>query len=481
MARHRSSQNPREGTRLEPTAQSAVPPPVGQPPPQAEAPAPPPQNPRFKRRYDSPEDQRDPFQKDRDRILYTYAFRRLAGVTQVVSPVEGHIFHNRLTHTLEVAQIARRLAENLLRNHADAAQNHGGLHPEVAESAALAHDLGHPPFGHVAEKELDRVVVRAGVPEGYEGNAQSFRIVTKLAGRGEGTADAPGLDLTRATLNACLKYPWSRQSHGKQYRKWGYYHTEQADFDFARMLSGATNSPCLEAQVMTWADDIGYSVHDTEDFFRAGLLPLDRIANSDDEVQRFLNYAFPSLGVGEAGAKYTEEELRTVFQEFRELLPSSRPYTGAQTDRNSLRAYTSSQIGRYLTSISILPQATEDGELLDMPRPLRLEIELVKQLTWYYVIDSAALAAQQRGQRMIIRTLFSTYYQAARNKDWRMLPAGYREEIRQAASDKTGDAHNNVVRLIADMVAEMTDQQALSLFHRLTGHLPGSVLDPILR
>jgi dGTPase len=144
-------------------------------------------------------------------------FRRLAGVTQVVSPGEGEIFHNRLTHSLKVAQIARRFAESFLQRQLDVVATWGGLEPEVAEAAALAHDLGHPPFGHVAEEELDHLVAAEihggpnkipndGRSEGYEGNAQSFRIVTELTGRRLESSHA--LDLTRATLNAMLKYPW---------------------------------------------------------------------------------------------------------------------------------------------------------------------------------------------------------------------------------------------------------------------------------
>src|SRR5262249_590706 len=162
------------------------------------------------RRHQSPEDQREPAQKDRDRILYTSAVRRLAGVTQVVSPQEGHIFHNRLTHSLEVAQIARRLPDPLVRPSPHLPPKHPAINPRVVESAALAHDLGHPPFGHIAEETLDQLVQDAGVDEGYEGNAQSFRIVTKLALCGEffeitgSFTEPPGLDLTRATLNAVL-------------------------------------------------------------------------------------------------------------------------------------------------------------------------------------------------------------------------------------------------------------------------------------
>src|SRR5437868_17514 len=159
-------------------------------------------------------DQRTPFQLDRDRLLYSAAFRRLAGVTQVVSPAEGDVFHSRLTHTLKVAQIARRLAEMFVErdraNGTKRAAAWGGIDPDVVEAAALAHDLGHPPFGHLAEKELNRLVSAelcqaAGKDperepcEGYEGNAQSFRIITALAVR---RGPDPGLELIRAGLKS---------------------------------------------------------------------------------------------------------------------------------------------------------------------------------------------------------------------------------------------------------------------------------------
>lgn len=138
---------------------------------------------RYKRFHASKsKDDRQESQRDRDRLLYSSAFRRLAGVTQVIAPGEGHVFHNRLTHSLKVAQIARRLAERILSKQSSLAEQLG-VDPDVCEAAALAHDLGHPPFGHVAEKELDRLVVEHGLMDGFEGNAQSFRIVNSLSVR----------------------------------------------------------------------------------------------------------------------------------------------------------------------------------------------------------------------------------------------------------------------------------------------------------
>src|SRR5437588_7790485 len=154
-------------------------------------------------------DQRNAFQLDRDRILYSPAFRRLVGVTQVVSPGEGEVYHNRLTHTLKVAHVARRLAEMFLsrRREARLADEWGGISPDVVEAAALAHDLGHPPFGHIAEDELDQLVspelCRASgkddACEGYQRNPQSARIITELAVR---RATYQGLDCRPAALTA---------------------------------------------------------------------------------------------------------------------------------------------------------------------------------------------------------------------------------------------------------------------------------------
>jgi dGTPase len=244
------------------------------------------------RRYsnDRPPDQRDAFQRDRDRILYTSAFRRLAGKTQVASTGEGHVFHNRLTHTLEVAQIARRLAEKL-QAQPDLVNVVGGLDPEVVEAAAYAHDLGTPPFGHIAEEELDQLVMNAGrdvgVADGFGANAQSFRTVAKLAVR---HVDVAGLNLTRATSNAILKYPWPRRTSGPRLRKWGAYSTEDEEFAWARELHSASDDGrCAEAELMDWADDIAYSVHDVEDFYRAGLIPLQRLATDGGEIDRFVD------------------------------------------------------------------------------------------------------------------------------------------------------------------------------------------------
>lgn len=262
---------------------------------------------RQKRRHekDRASDNRHEFQRDRDRVLYSAAWRRLGHVTQVVSPTEGIVFHDRLTHTLEVAQIGRRIAERLVSIESEEKVNKlGGLNPDVVETAALVHDLGHPPYGHAVEAELDRLVSDYN-HDGYEGNAQSFRIVTKLSRR---HSLFSGLNLTRASLNAVLKYPWQRaQTNGdgvqhdsngvNRYKKWGVYDTELEDYCWAReIVPHDKDKRCVEAEVMDWADDVAYAIHDMEDFYRAGLIPLERFIDGEPEVDRFADYAVSELG-----------------------------------------------------------------------------------------------------------------------------------------------------------------------------------------
>lgn len=233
-------------------------------------------------------DHRTPPQRDRDRVLYSSAFRRLAEVTQVVAANSGYVFHNRLTHSIQVAQVGRRLAEKIIQIQTDQESDiTRSINPDAVEAACLAHDLGHPPFGHVIEDKLNELSQQLG---GFEGNAQSFRIVTKLAFH---SPKHPGLDLTRATLAALLKYPWAQSENADKPEKWGYYRSEWEDFQFAEeSLTGQEQTN--EAFLMDWADDITYSVHDLEDFYRAGRIPLHLLGmqNDDRERQRFFDKVY---------------------------------------------------------------------------------------------------------------------------------------------------------------------------------------------
>ncbi|MBI3682672.1 MAG: dNTP triphosphohydrolase, partial [Acidobacteria bacterium] len=210
--------------------------------------------------------------------MYSGAFARLAEITQVTSPDKGFVFHNRLTHSLKVGQIARRIAELLQREQPAEVGELGGVDADAAEAAGLAHDLGHPPFGHVAEEELDRLVRKARVRDGYEGNAQSFRIVVKLANsdaRNRNGEPIEGLNLTRQTLDGILKYPWAYKENSDYPNKWGYYRTERDVFRWVRQ-GRARHQHSLIAEIMDWADDITFALHDLLDFFCVGRIPIDR-------------------------------------------------------------------------------------------------------------------------------------------------------------------------------------------------------------
>ncbi len=440
----------------------------------------------YKRRdaKNDPRDQRDPCQRDRDRILYCSAFKRLSGVTQVIAPNEGHIFHNRLTHSLEVAQIARRLAEKLAVKQKRLAAWHDGIDEDAVEAAALAHDLGHPPFGHIAEVELDRIIrEEAKEPDGYEGNAQSFRVVTKLAVRSD---EFRGLNLTRVTLNAILKYPWYRALHGKHFRKWGVYVREKRDFEFAREIYLAgSEQRSIEAAIMTKADDIAYSIHDTEDFYRAGFIPLERLSNrTDGERDKFLTAVKKRWT--DSGTKSEElkdwDKYANAFHEFCDWLPVSEPYVGTRPQRLALRGFTSSRIGRYINSVQL--QEDTDEPLTVTDAIIDYELTMLQELTWHYVINNPSLASQQYGQRKVICELMSVYMDAANraSPEWKVFPHRYQQELIDLAKAWGNDIpHDLRVRTAADTVASMTDLEALRVYQRFSGVLPGSVLEPIIR
>jgi dGTPase len=424
-------------------------------------------------------DQRNAFQRDRDRLLYCSAFRRLAEVTQVVSAAEGHSFHNRLTHSLKVGQIARRLAEKLIVDQpteADAL----GLHPEVAEAAALAHDLGHPPFGHLAEEELNSLAKEEGINGGFEGNAQSFRIVTKLAIR---TENYPGLNLTAATLNGILKYPWFRQKDGESSRKWGVYESERAEFQWARSASStASNTRTVEAELMDWADDIAYSVFDVDDFYRAGLIPLDQVFASKVERDRFLESAGERL-------KKWKKDPKPILSAFEELVETFPPmslkgqYQGTTDQRALLRDWTSRLVARYVHGISLALPENTSHRCIRIEQGLKNEVDSLKQLVWHYVIESDRLLTQQHGERMVIRSLFGLFMMQIGKGNYDIFGEPCRRALRAIdQSAKSGDwADDKIkeerVRVVIDLIASMTESQAVRLNHRLTGVAIGSIHD----
>lgn len=443
-------------------------------------------------------DARTESQKDRDRIQYTEAFARLAGVTQVATAGEGHVFHNRMTHTLEVAQLSLRLAAQIQSDNEGSLDKVGvRIDPDAAEAAALAHDLGHPPFGHVAEMELNKLVLSAsgatlagGVADeddarydGYEGNAQSFRIVTQLAAH---QTLYPGLNLTRATLDAMLKYPWMRQGAPKGKNKYGAYRSEEPDFSHARQGSnGVIRSP--EAQIMDHADNIAYSVHDVTDFYRAGLIPLELIwAEADAEVEEFRTY------LGQKGdaelADLVSAQAKDIAKWAQSHFPRQR-YNGDSTQRHTVRAFGSELIHRFVAATTFKIDEETQTPVIGAAEPAHVEMKLLQRLVWKYVINNPRLATQQHGQRHIVRSLFNSYHEAVKTSNdteaRRLVPREFLWEVDELWKGREADGTQSpqsdpkvaAARLAADIVSSFTDAQAVKVFQRMTGISTGSVTD----
>lgn len=426
-------------------------------------------------------DERSEFEHDRDRILYSQAFRRLSGITQVISPGR-HSTHNRLTHTLEVAQIARSIAARIINQSPDLEllKKAGGLNPVVVEAASLAHDLGHPPFGHVAEDVLREKLEDRNV-ERFEGNAQTFRILNKLAIR-EDRYD--GLNLTRATLSAVSKYPWKEERSGLADKKWGAYYTELQDLRFSRehldpYLRNVPQSPnysyrTLEARIMDWADDVAYAIHDVEDFFRVGMIPLDRLRNNKSERTRFIQYHI---------AKKQEEggsTPKSIIEERCEILlhmssPFFEPYTGDRLSRATLHRHSSSLIHKYIVNVGFTHIEQDPGWDLHLDNVVRVDVDILKRLLWYYVMDNRALLTLRFGYSALIGELFERLSEAAHGKkrNPKMFPEFYE------ASLITDEDESNAYRVVADFIASMTEFQVEELYHRMTGMAFGSSLDRI--
>jgi dGTPase len=374
---------------------------------------------------------------------------------------EESIFHTRQQHSIKVAQVGRRLAEARIAAQPDLAQK-AGLDEEVVEAACLIHDLGHPPFGHVGEKTLNALVTPE-VEDGFEGNAQSFRIITKLAVRKE---DYNGMNLTRATLAASLKYPWTRGRDKGTFKnkKWSVYSLEEKEFKIARKYHKGEEKT-VEAQLMEWADDIAYSVHDLEDFHRCGAVPWSEIFNSQVGKARIIS-AMPK----EPDYERSFDNLKSaIFDVFGEILRER--YEGTRRQRRVLRNMTSNLIGLYINSISL----SEDGGIVraKVEDESRLQVAILKQITKDHIISTPSLAAQQIGYAKIIAELYKIFHDESKEGVPAFTPIRLRYLWDLAQGSKP--------RFAADCIASMTEDEAAGIHARLTGYASGSVLDPIIR
>jgi dGTPase len=377
-------------------------------------------------------------------VLHSGALRRLAGKTQVVEPGgsgvdwPGAVPRTRLTHSLECAQIGRELGAAL------------GTDPDLVDAACLAHDLGHPPFGHNGERALDEVAVSCG---GFEGNAQSLRVLTRL----EVKVDGAGLNLTRAALDAATKYPWPRTGDDGAVRaKYGVYDDDVPVFTWLREGAPASGR-CFESQVMDWADDVAYSVHDLEDGIAAGLVRLPDLRDPDERAALAQLAAELYLDDADAGLPDLLDDLLSL-----PLWPAD--HDGAAAAQARLKALTSGFIGRFCRAAQ---DATRDrhgpGPLgrydatLVVPRQSRAECALLKAVAARYVMARPGVLAAQERERELLTELVGLLRERAPD---RLEPA--RADDWRAAPDDVAR-----LRVVVDQVASLTDLAATALHDRL--------------
>ncbi|SPS03071.1 dGTP triphosphohydrolase [Cupriavidus taiwanensis] len=431
-------------------------------------------------------DSRTPFRRDYARLIHSPAFRRLQGKTQLFPGIESDFFRNRLTHSLEVAQIADGIAIQLNTRDKNFSKHH--IDTDLVQLAALAHDLGHPPFGHNGEYALDECMRDYG---GFEGNAQTLRIVSRLEKRERNDTKSGGLNLTYRSLASLLKYDEpiplisaQRKDSGKLVK--GYYASET---ELVSTIKGAvcgnkraSDFKVVECQIMDLADDISYSTYDLEDALKAGFLtPLEiiHLAHTPEflsKVTRKVAKAMDeSIEPADVSKVYIEifggmvsEKLKDadfhkpvdLVKRISEIYSTSKRLAG---DGHLRTAFTSELVKEFMAGIS--GQFNEKQPALSrviLKQETRLKIEALKHLAYEALIMSPRLKLVEYRGRDIVRGIFEAIDSKERGGHL-LLPDDWRESYLSLESDELGRK-----RLICDFVAGMTDRYAVEFYARLT-------------
>jgi dGTPase len=374
---------------------------------------------------------RTAFQRDRARVLHSAGFRRLATKTQVHTAGSDDFLRTRLTHSLEVAQISREMGARL------------GCDPDVVDVAGLAHDIGHPPFGHNGETAL------AAAAE----SSQTLRVLTRL----EAKVDGAGLNLTRASLDAACKYPWPRTA---ERRKFGVYADDTPVFAWLRATAPPGERRCLEAQVMDWADDVAYSVHDVEDGIHGGYLRLGPLL--DDPAERAALCA-------DVAATYSDESADTLGEALMALLGDgvvapAAGYDGSFRAQIALKRMTSVLTGRFVSAaVSGTTERHGAGPLrryeadLVVPRTARDQCALLKGMALRYVMRARAAEAWYEQQRAILTELVDALCRRAPEHLDPVFAPLWKDAVDDAAR----------LRVVIDQVASLTDPAAVAWHRRV--------------
>ena len=381
---------------------------------------------------------RTEFMRDRARVIHSAALRRLAAKTQVAVPWENDFQRTRLSHSLECAQIGRELGESL------------GADPDLQDTACLAHDLGHPPFGHNGEEALAEIAEDFG---GFEGNAQSFRLLVRLEAKTvDSEGKSVGLNLTRASLDGSTKYPWPRSQNS---RKFGVYNEDLEVFTWMR-TGAPIDKKCIEAQIMDWSDDCAYSVHDLEDAIFTNQVSVKNFEKDFQELHTVM--------VRDYGSDATEQEAVQAHQRLSALSAWPHYYDGTHRSLARLKDSTSQLIGRFVLAAELETRKVHgDGPLsrysadLEIPRDQVVEVDFLKAIAGHYLINAPHSQERYAKQQIIIREIVEMLLASApRELDSFFLKAW------NEAGDETAR-----MRVIIDQVAALTDPGAYALHARL--------------
>ena len=381
---------------------------------------------------------RTEFARDRARIIHSFALRRLAAKTQVAVPWATDFPRTRLSHSLECAQVGRELGAAL------------GADPDLMEGACLAHDIGHPPFGHNGEEVLNQLANSCG---GFEGNAQSLRLLIRLEAKTVLVdGKSVGLNLTRASLDAATKYPWSRVVNAK---KFGVYEDDLEIFNWYRsgVESGKTS---IEAQIMDWSDDVAYSVHDMEDSLVSGQIKLDQLSNDLPKLFKVAKDMYLE--------DITEAEMATALTALQKISCWPRYYDGTHRSLARLKDLASQLIGRFAQSAEVATQEkygdsnlTRYSANLVVPRAQRVEVALLKSMAGHYVINADTSQIRYGEQQKLLTELVEAILASAPAT----LEGFFLQDWQRAENDQQR------VRVVIDQVASLTDPGAIALHNRL--------------
>ena len=380
------------------------------------------------------------FARDKARVLHSAGLRRLSAKTQVMSAGADDFPRTRLTHTLEVAQIGRELGDAL------------GCDPDLVETACLVHDLGHPPFGHNGEEALHKAALDIG---GFEGNAQTFRLLTRLESKTIRDGRSLGLNLTRATLDAATKYPWAFDGKNP---KFGFYEEDKEIFDWVR-LNVKNQSKVFEAQVMDIADDIAYSVHDIEDaIYGQHFSPL--ALDSEPEFKEVVK-----LAATEYASEINEDNLNKALNSLIKQSWWVKSFTATQVDMAALKNMTSHLIGKFTEEIE---QATKAGNKAEnftrynanliVPLDTKAQIAVLKAVVNLFVMQRKGAAENYAKEQDLILNIVD----GLQNNPQKLDPQ-FKHQFNNAGSSKEAK------RAVIDQVASLTDSSARRLAQEFVG------------